>query len=402
MSEIYLARQPIFDSKFNLHGYELLFRNGLTDHAELGGAEAATSKVLLSSLIDIGIDKVTAGNDCYINIDQNYINDIDDFVGIPLGTASLTLEFEIDAVYFEEHKEALTRLSSDGIKLALDHFVPDASLEHALKLFDVVKCDTKKLTHEQLIEASNLAKKYKCKIVATNIESYKKFPDLYKAGVDYFQGFFLSKPDISVKKTVPTILLPVIKTLSRILDPNLELEELEELIMSDVSLSFRVLKLINSARYNVDDIDSISRAIVYLGREAIKNLTIIIILTGVDDKPTELAKLALIRAKMCEIISKKGNIGQAGTCFTVGLLSVLGAMLDQTMEQVLENLQINNELKAILQREGEMGMLLQCVIDYEEFQLDKVTSCDVNSSELTGYYLESVDWAEQTFKGLSL
>lgn len=397
-----MARQPIFDFKFNLHGYELLFRDGIKEKAEFSSAELATSKVLLSSLIDIGIEKITAGNDCYLNISNDYLDDIDDFLEIPFGSLSVTIEIDVDEDTADKYREVLTRLSSEGVKLAIDHFIPNTIPPNILQLFDIIKCDTQKLSAEQIKESSELANKYNCKMIAINIENYHQIPELQELGVDYFQGFFLAKPDITTHKTVPTLLLPVIQTLSRILDPNLELGELESLISSDVSLSFRVLRLINSARYNVDDIDSISRAIVYLGRDAIKNLTIIIILTGVDDKPSELAKLALIRAKMCETLAKQVGLQDINSYFTVGLLSVLGAMLDQTMDQIISELAISNTLKEGLKLEGVIGPTLRCVLEYEQCSLNEVNIPGLKSSELTDYYLQSVDWAEQTFSGLSL
>lgn len=402
MSEIFLARQPIFDFKYNLHGYELLFRDGIKENAEFNSAELATSQVLLSTLIDIGVEKVTAGNDCYFNISSDYLDDIDDFLELPFGSLSITLEIEVNDDTADRHREVLTRLSSEGVKLAIDHFVPNKFSPDIMQLFDIIKCDTQKLSTEEIKESSELANKFNCKMIAINIENYQQIPELQELGVDYFQGFFLGKPDITSQKSVPTLLLPVIQTLSRILDPNLELEELESLISSDVSLSFRVLKLINSARYNVDDIDSISRAIVYLGRDAIKNLTIIIILTGVDDKPSELSKLALIRAKMCETLAKQVGMHDINSYFTVGLLSVLDAMLDQTMDQVLSELEISSDLKEGLKLEGFIGQTLRCVLEYEQCCLYEINIPDLKTSELTDYYLQSVDWAEQTFGGLSL
>jgi len=402
MADIFLARQPIFDFEYKLHGYELLFRDSFSEEAEFAEGDVATSKVMLSSVIDMGIEKVTAGNDCYINISNDYIDDIDDVVEIPFGSSSITFEIEVNDEFSNRHHEVLTRLSSEGVKLAIDHFKPEDQQASILQLFDVIKCDTQDLTLEQLQQASQLAKKFSCKMIATNIEDYQQIADLQDVDVDYFQGFFLSKPGIKTQKSVPTILLPVIKTLSRILDPKLELPELEELISSDVSLSYRVLRLINSARFNIDEIDSISRAIVYLGRDAIKNLTIIIILTGVDDKPTELSKLALIRAKMCEILAKKIEAEDSSSYFSVGLLSVLDAMLDRPMEQVLSELNVNDELKQALLKQGLIGQTLQCVLEYENFSVSKESTANIESSELADSYLDAVAWAEETFAGLSL
>jgi len=402
MSDIFLARQPIFDFEYKLHGYELLFRDGFSERASYLDEGVATFQVMLSSVVDMGIEKLTASHDCYINISNDIIENIDDVVDIPFDSSSITLEIALNDEFSDRHYEVLTRLSSEGVKLAIDHFRPEGHQASILQLFDIIKCDTQSLTLGQLKQASELAKKFSCKMIAINIEEYQQISDLQAIGVDYFQGFFLSKPGIKTQKSVPTVLLPVIKTLSRILDPELELPELEELISSDVSLSYRVLRLINSARYNIDEIDSISRAIVYLGRDAIKNLTIIIILTGVNDKPTELSKLALIRAKMCEILANKVDAEDSSSYFSVGLLSVLDAMLDRSMEQVLNELNVNDELKQALLKQGLIGKTLQCVLKYESFAVSKENTEQVEPSELADSYLEAVTWAEETYAGLSL
>lgn len=402
MPDIFLARQPIFDSEYNLHGYELLYRDGFNESAVYDSAELATSKVMLASVIDIGIDKITSGHDCYINICDDYIDDIEDIVDIPFGSLAVTLEIDVDKALSKKHFEVLTRLSSEGIKLAIDHFTPENSSAGMMQLFDVIKCDTQALSHEQLKLSAEISKQYNCKMIGINIEDYQQIPHLLDLGVDYLQGFFLSRPDTTTQKSVPTILLPVVKTLSRILDPELDLTELESLISSDVSFSYRVLRLVNSARFNIDDIHSISRAIVYLGRDAIKRLAIIIVLTGVDDKPTELSKLALVRGKMCEILAEQIGAEDPGSFFTMGLLSVLDAMLDQPMQQILDELTISDELKKALMLEGFMGRAMQCIIDYEQCRLQKSEFDDVDSSELSEYYLRSIEWAEQTFSGLSL
>ncbi|MDH5423802.1 MAG: HDOD domain-containing protein [Gammaproteobacteria bacterium] len=405
MPDIFLARQPIFDVEYNLHGYELLYRDGFNDSAVYDSADLATSKVMLSSVIDIGIEKITSGHDCYINICDDYIDDIEDIFDIPFGSLAITFELDISKPLSDKHFEVLTRLSSEGIKLAIDHFKPEKSSAAMMQLFDVIKCDTQSLTQEQLIQSAQVAKQHNCKIIGTNIEDYQQIPNLINLGVDYLQGFFLSRPDTTSQKSVPTILLPVIKTLSRILDPELDLTELEALISSDVSFSYRVLRLVNSAGFNIDEINSISRAIVYLGRDAIKKLAIIIVLTGVDDKPTELSKLALIRGKMCEILAEQVGAEDANSYFTVGLLSVLDAMLDQSMEHIIDELAISNELRQALLLQGFMGKTLQCVIDYEKCCLNKNKLNEINeldSSELSDYYIRSIEWAEQTFSGLSL
>jgi len=401
MSNIYLARQPIFDKNYQLHGYELLYRDGDVPSASFESEELATSRLLLSSVIDIGLDKLIEEHQCFLNINADNLNDIEN---LPVDDNRITLEVNTPLEFTETQINSLKLLKSQGYKLAINDFRPDNMPASDLTCFDYLKCNSSELNHESLKAAKKIAKQNQCKAVATHIEFYEQITELTELGFDYYQGYFLSKPDTRKKTALPTTLLTVVQTLARILDPELEIEELNQLISSDVSLSYRVLKLLNSAQYNtVNEIDSIDHAIVYLGRDAIKNLSIIIILTGIDDKPSELTKLALIRAKMCEILARQFQMTNLSTYFAVGLLSVLDAMLDQTMSDVLNTIPLSEELKAaLISHDGIKGQTLQCVLEYEECRLAKINFATLESSELTGYYLEATEWADETFKGLSL
>lgn len=400
MSEIYLARQPIFSTDFKLHGYELLYRDGDTIAADFESEDEATSQVFLAALVDIGLENLSANCPAYINISREYL---DGMAAVPMLPDDVALEIAADDCADNGRDKELALLKAKGYTLVCDHFKSDLLADKTLGYFSEVKCNVNQLDSKQLKLAVSQAKEHGCQLVATHVEDYQNIPQLIELGFDFYQGFFLSKPQVQHQGVVPTNLLPVVQTLSRLLDPAMQLQELSAIISSDVSLSYRVLRLIKSAHYSVNNIESIAHAIVYLGRDAIKNLLITILLSRVEEKPAELTRLALVRAKMCELMARHVQLEDMHCFFTLGLLSVLDAMLDMPMETVVTQLPIGDELKlALVDKEGVLGQTLQCVLEYEECRLYEINQPHVPTAELNDFYIQAVAWADDAFQGFTL
>ena len=400
MSEIYLARQPIFENDFKLHGYELLYRYGDVSLSALDSEDVATSQVFLAALVDIGLDKLSADVPVYIKLNREYL----DATGkIPLSPDDVVLEVMATTCANQALDEKLSALVDEGFKLLCDQYAADLLAEETLSYFSEIKCNLSQLDENQLRLAVSQAKENDCRLLATGVENYQAIPHLLGLGFDYFQGFFLSKPQLQHQGVVPTNLLPVVQTLARLLDPAMQLQDLSAIISADVSLSYRVLRLIKSAHYAVNNIESVSHAIVYLGRDAIKNLLITILLSRIEDKPAELTRLALVRAKMCEVMAQHVQLDDVHCYFTLGLLSVLDAMLDLSMQQLVAQLPVDTDIKqALVDRQGIMGQTLQCVLEYEECRLYEINRPYIASAELNDFYLQAVDWADETYRGFSL
>lgn len=400
MSEIYLARQAIFNRDFKLYGYELLFRKGMFAQADIESEDEATSQVFLAALVDIGLEKLAADCPVHINLSREYLGGV---AAIPLLADDVVLEIDAADCLNNVLDAHLSSLVDQGYKLACDHFMSSPVTENTLLFFDEIKCNVSQLDENQLQQAADQAKRHDCRLVATHVENYQQVPFLLELGFEFFQGFFLTRPQLQHQRSVPTNLMSVIQTLARLLDPAMQLQELSEIISTDVSLSYRVLRLIRSAHYSVNNIDSISHAIIYLGRDAIKNLLITIILTRVEGKPEELTRLALVRAKMCEVMAKHVDLPDLYSYFTLGLLSVLDGLLDQSMYEIVEQLPIEKELaEALVDKKGIKGQMLQCVIEYEECRLFENNLPHIDTAELNDFYLQAVMWADETCHGFSI
>ena len=175
-----------------------------------------------------------------------------------------------------------------------------------------------------------------------HVQTQEEFENCKEFGFDFYQGYFLAKPRVFSGRRLPTNRFSLLKLLSCLYDPDVDMRELEELIRQDVSLSYRLLRMVNSAYYALDTkVESIRHALVILGLKQIRSWLTILAMSEVNDRSTTLMTTALIRGKMCELLASASGNKQEDRFFTVGLLSILDAIMDLPMEKVLESLPLN-------------------------------------------------------------
>jgi EAL and modified HD-GYP domain-containing signal transduction protein len=184
--------------------------------------------------------------------------------------------------------------------------------------------------------------------------------------------------------------------LTKLQDPNLDFDELQTLVAQDISLSYRILRYINSAHLSLGKkIESMRHAIILLGLNTIKTWVNILAMSSIDDKPYELILTALIRARMCENLAASTSLS-AQNAFTVGLFSTLEAFIDKPLEEILATLPLADELhNALLHNSGELGQLLSLVLNYERGQWDDFSGTQFDSTTLCTAYLDAIHWASE-------
>ena len=400
MLDVFIGRQPIFDRNLKVFGYELLYRNSTENLAEYIDGNQATSQVIINSFLEIGLDRIVGKHRALINLTRDFVTGKHPF---PYPPSQVILEILEDVKVDREVIEGIQEFSRKGYQIALDDYILDDDRQPLLEYIDLVKIDLPKLTRDQVAAYVETLKPYNIKLLAEKVETQEDYEFCKSIGFDYFQGFFLCKPNIIQANRTPANRLSIMRILAELQDTGADAKELEELITHDVTLSHKVLRSINSAFYTLPRvIESIHQAVVYLGNRAIKQLATLIILSGIDDKPHELMITALMRSKMCEIVA--GRLGEKNTdsYSTSGLLSILDAMMDKPMERLLGELPLSDDINnALLYRQGPMGSVLNCVIAYERGKLDDVRSVDLPPMELRECYLEAIAWANtfnQEFK----
>lgn len=396
MSETFIARQPIFDQHMNVYAYELLFRGGDDmDDAGVIDGDSATSQVLMNCFVEIGLQNIVGQHKAFINLTRTFLSNSSLLSVAPPDQLVLEVLEDIDPT--EQIIETLKALKKLGHTIALDDFVYDPKFEPFIALADIIKIDVMEISREQIAEHVNRLKIKGIKLLAEKVESYDEFEFLKDLGFDFYQGYFFSRPKLISGKTVSPNQLAVLELVAKIYNPDIEVDELSEIISSDVSLSHKVLKFINSPASGLRTrVESIQQAVVLLGLSTIKNWVTILALATGSQKPAALNTTALVRAKCCELLARSAKLPKPEGFFTVGLFSALDAMLDQPLEVLLQELPLSEEANlALLNQAGEQGQTLHCALAMERNDFGVIEFGGLGIAELSALYLDAVAWADE-------
>lgn len=401
MENIFIARQPIYDRKLEVMGYELLYRSGDMDVAVFKDADQASRDTILNSFLHIGIDNLVGSALAFINLPENFV--INEAL-TPMFKEQSVLEILEDTEARPEVIEGIKRLKQEGYRIALDDVRHREKLDPFLELADFVKIDVSKRNEGGIEAEIDYLRGRNLKTVATKVETAEIHNACLEMGFDYFQGFFFCRPQLVKQKVMPANKLVVLNVLSKLQDPELDIDDLEAVLAQDVTLSYKLLRYINSAAFSLrSEVESIKDAVVLLGLINIKHWISLIFMSKVmDNKPKELIVTALVRGKMCELLAKKYKPDIAPQMFIIGLFSVLDALMDTPMIELLDTVILSMPIKlALLDMEGEHGELYQQVLFYDQHQWDKIDSSKFEIGALAEAYLASVQWADESIKALS-
>ena len=230
-------------------------------------------------------------------------------------------------------------------------------------------------------------------LLAEKLETHEAHRYCADLGCDLFQGFFFNKPELVSDLGIAANRVTLLRVVAALQDPGVSLDELELLIGHDVTLSFRLLRYINSAFFGlVSEVRSIGQALALLGVENLRRWATLSVLITIDNKPPELMLTALLRGRFCELAGQRLGLAGPAELFTLGLFSVIDALMDSTMQTALEPIPFPPDMiQALIARRGEKGRLLDCVIALEAGDFESARSVLYCSGEL---YLDAVGWAD--------
>ncbi len=396
-----VARQAIFDKDLNVYAYELLFRSS-NKLSVSGGTDSfgdeATSRVINHTFLELGIERVIGNHLAFVNLTRKFILTDDP---LPFAQDRVILEILEDIVADDELIAATQKLVDQGYIIALDDFVFDESLRPLVQLAQIVKIDLLAFSEQALKEQVTLLKQENVKLLAEKVETQEQYLLCKQLGFDYFQGYFFSRPTIVEGQAIPDSQLNLLSIITKLQNNDVEIDDIEQLISQDVGLTYKLLRLLNSAAIGLPrKIESIKQALILLGLKAIRTWTTLIALNDMKCTPPELMANTLIRAKMCEQLAADYNCS-AETGFLVGLFSTIDAMLSHPMHKLLKSLPLNDDIKQALSgRHGNLGDLLNVVIQYEHGLWDAVDTKLVSLEQLGQHYINATEWTIQTQSNL--
>ncbi len=386
-----VGRQAIFDRQMEVFGYELLYRDGTGNSANIMDGDEATARVVVNTFLELGIDRIAGNAYAFLNLTANFFLSQQYEV---LPTENVILEVLETIAPTPEVLEALIQARQKGYLIALDDFILRESHRALMEHTDLVKVDVLVLTNEELKQQVEMLKEYPVRLLAEKVEDQGMYEQCLALGFEYFQGYFFCKPQIMEGVSLSGNRMAVVLLLAKLQDPLIDLHELEGLVKNDVALSVKMLRFVNSASVGLPrSVDSISQAIGLVGTERMRQWATFLALAQTGDKPSELMRVALIRAHMCEALCPLYGV-DPGQGFTAGLFSILDAFFDCEMRQLLADLPLAREiLDALLKREGVLGVNLEGVLAYERGEWDLCSVQAVAPEKVNSVYWESVEWA---------
>lgn len=397
---VFLARQPIYDRRMQIYGYELLFRQGASGQAGLVEA-GQSADTIVRAVADIGLQKLVEDKPAFVNVPWYLLGD----PAIELlPKERVVLEILEDTEPSEANLEAAAALAAKGYKLALDDFVMGAPQAAFLPYCKIVKLDLPGNNLRTMPLDVKQLKKQGLRVLAEKVETTEMYGRCHAASFDYFQGYFFAKPDLVSSRKVPENGTMLLRLMSMLCQPGVKLSEIQELVSTDLTLSFRLLKLVNSASVALDrPIDSLQTALLVLGTERIVALISLLAMVGLGCKSNDLLTTAMVRAKMCEGLSNALDLPNPSMHFTVGLLSVLEAMFDTPMAELLESLPLAHEIKEALidpASPGSLGKTLRLAIAFEQGNWTFFDGSD-DQQAISKSYVSAVTWATETKQSLA-
>lgn len=401
--ELCIARQPIFSFNKKLYAYELLFRGN--DVLSLQNTEGgkATSTLLSTTFLTEGIEKISGFKPCFVNFSEELL-----LKNIPaiFPKTQLVVEILEDVEPTAAIVTACEQLKEEGYTLALDDFVYHPRFDPLLALADIVKVDFLITPIDEVPKLLRQLSRFDhLKLLAEKVETYDEFEQATKLGFDYFQGFFFSKPELIHMQELTSVKVNLLRLLVEVSKKKTTVKRLEDIVCTDVALSYKLLRYLNSAHfYLLEKVESVARAITFLGAKRFRRFVLLVIVSEIaSDKPEELVRLAVVRGKFCELLAEGGSCGKdSHELFLVGLFSLVDAMLDQPMTELMKGLPLNDHVKqALVSRLGPYAHILEAVEFYERGNIDKccetLQECCVSVDHLGGIYLKALEYGEHLF-----
>lgn len=389
--EACLARQPIYDRERRIVAYELLFRRTEGgDRADVANGNQATARVLINALVEIGLDKVTGSAPVFINCTRDLL---ESDPAIPADRC--VLEVLEDIPRDARLLDSLRSLKSKGYRLALDDFIYRPELAPLVTLADYVKVDITLISEADLAEQARMLKRFPTVLLAEKIDSSSQLERCKTLGLELFQGYFLRRPETVRAHRAPSSSLSTLCLLSECQQPGADLDSIARVIAADITLSYRTLQFVNSCRFaGHGRIDSLQQAVSRIGTDALLRWVTLLVLAGFDDCPSAYVERALQRARMCELLGLSSNIRRPDKLYIVGLFSLLDAMLDMPLDEIVAPLPLADDIKdALLERRGPYAEVLKAVLAYESGAFDDAIARGFEVAVLQPSFWEAAQYA---------
>jgi c-di-GMP-related signal transduction protein len=395
----FLARQPILTRDQKFYAYEILSRYGPENYCR----PAAGRPVLVNAMDELflmGLRTMTEGLPAFLNCTAEFL--LNDYLTLLpkeliVGEILETVTPEKDVL------AACQRVKQQGYRLALDDYCDVPETKPFLEIADFVKVDVLMTTFAEQKRIVERCHESRIPVIAEKVETDEQFRRCAQIGYDYFQGYFFCRPQIVARRSVPANKTVYLQLLAAANEPVFNLQKISQLFRRDVSLSYRLLRYLNSPVFGFRaEIRSIPYALTLLGERPLRKWISLVSVACLGDEVADgLLRLPLLRARFCELIGLRVEMHRdTNELFLVGLLSVMDALLNMRMSDVLAEVPVDEEIKkALIGEASRYRPIFEVVLDYESATWDQLAHSarrvGLREEFLPDLYLQSVRWVTE-------
>ncbi len=391
--EILVARQPVFDRQEQLYGYDLVLRR-----PGQGAGQPLPEQLVADAFLGIGIDQVAAGHRAIITVDRDML--VSGAVRL-LPAERVVLQVAGRPGIDDQLLQACDQLVWSGYRFSIATDRPEELSEELLRLAEIVKVDVPATDATMLPDLAAWLRSFEVRLLGVHVGHRVERDRCTGLGFELFEGYRFAAPEMLARRDLPVEHILTFRLLKMVRDPQTSDAEIEGVLRRDVALSYKLLRMVNSAAVGGRDIWSIGHALRLLGREQVSRwLGLLLVTDGAHDGVrAELMHLALVRARMCELLAEASGIPRArGPLFLVGMLSLLDQLLETPMKLLVDSMELAPDVRvALLHRQDYYGSVLGLVEAYEQGWWDHVdslaASVGVVPVVLAPLYLDAITWA---------
>jgi c-di-GMP-related signal transduction protein len=393
--DVVVGRQPIFDGELSVFGYELLFRtlDGPTA-AEAAGAlgDQMTADVIFNS-VSIGVDRLVGNKKLFCNASRGVLTGV---VPILLPPDQTVIEVVKSVVPHRDVLAGCQRLRNEGFALAIDDVRRCADVERFMELASFIKVDVQVTDPEDLHALVDQCREFDVALVAEKIESTDELDRCKALGFDYFQGYLLARPHEVPGRALDPGRIAQLRMASHLLDRECPMSDLEDIVRRDPAMTLQLFQLasMGAGKGMRRNVQTVREALVLAGWRRLQSWVSLLLIGGKGQASEEELSTALTRARMCELVARTVDSSLTEVAFTAGMLSSFDVLLDVPLQDVLDALPLDDDLRrALLEAEGPLGRLVADVVDFLLGRSHEATRSGLEETVLSSAALEALMWA---------
>ena len=400
MIDVFIARQPIFTANKKVFAYELLFRDAKSQsrYQEIDGNKA-TAQVLVHSLLEFGFSDLTGRKPAFINFPADVL--MESFMD-QLPAEFIVLEILEDVQPTPEIVSRCKALKEAGFRIALDDFVFSPEQQPLVELANYIKIDFRATSREERRDIIENLQRPGLTFLAEKVESYEEYRGAVAMGYHLLQGYFFCKPEILSGKTMSSDKKNIVLFLQELTKCDFDYHVLEDLLRHNISLTYKLLRLINSPYLGFrTQITSLKQALTLIGQENLYKWISLLFLSSIKrGQCSELVYMALLRARFCELAALRLKDSNVNMFFLGGMFSLMDAFLNRPMEDIVIDLPLNEDVKeGMLGLPNSIGLVLQLIAACERGNFERADmfalSLGLSSAHVMEDYYQAGLWARR-------